>query len=132
MSKLEEKIKSILQKKHITFIPEYQPPDLRAGLYRFDFYLPEFNTMLEINGSQHYIYTSHFYKSKSDFLKAQERDRRKISYCLARGIKLYIIPYWDIEHIHTLNDILNPTYLARSKFHNDEAYRSHFSKDTTH
>ena len=86
---------------------------------------------IEYNGSQHYIYTSHFYKSKSDFLKAQERDRRKISYCLAREIPLYIIPYWDLDTIHSYKDLFRDSYLARSKFHNDEAYRSHFSKDIT-
>ena len=129
MSQLESHISSILNDAQLTYTREFQFHDLRNGLYRFDFYISSLDTAIEVNGMQHYVYTSYFYSSKSDFLKAQERDRRKIAYCLAHDINLYIIPYWDIERIHTINDIFNPIYLARSKFHNDEAYRSHFSKN---
>lgn len=129
MSQLENHILSILTKAQVPYTREFQVKDLRNGLYRFDFYLPTLNTVIEVNGAQHYVCTPHFHMTKSDFLKAQERDRRKIAYCLAHDIDLYIIPYWDIENIRTFNDILNPNYLAHSKFHNDEAYRSHFSKN---
>ena len=129
MSQLEKHISLILDIEQITYTHEFQFHDLRNGLYRFDFYIPSMNTCIEVNGMQHYVYTSYFYSSKSDFLKAQERDRRKIAYCLAHNIDLYIIPYWNIENIHTINDIFNPIYLAHSKFHNDESYRSHFSKN---
>lgn len=130
-SRGEQIINDILLSNHFNYEREKCFKDLRNGMYRFDFYLPELKIAIEYQGPQHYIYTSYFHKTKSDFLKAQERDRRKIAYCLAKGIKLYAVPYWDIKHIQTLNDILNPIYLARSKFHNDEAYRSHFSKDST-
>ena len=119
----EQHISSILKKEHIKYEQEKQFKDLYNGLYRFDFFLPNFNVCIEVNGQQHYVYTPYFYTSKSDFLKAQERDRRKISYCLARGINLYIIPYWELENIHTSRDIFKEEYLARSKFHNDEVYR---------
>ena len=128
MSQLEEHISSILKAEQITHTREFQFRDLRQGLYRFDFYIPSTNTCIEVNGVQHYIYSSHFYNSKSDFSKAQERDRRKIAYCLAHNIRLYIIPYWDIEHIHTSSDIFQEKYLAHSKFHNDETYRSQKTK----
>lgn len=130
MSQLEEHISSILRVNHIKFEREYQFRDLRNGLYRFDFYIPDLGAACEVNGIQHYMYSSHFYNSKSDFSKAQERDRRKIAYCLAHNIKLYIIPYWDIDNIRTSNDIFQEKYLARTKFHNDEVYRIHFSKTT--
>ena len=128
MSKLEQHISTILSNASISYCREFKITDLRAGLYRFDFYLPKQNVFIEVNGAQHYIYTSYFYKIKSEFLKAQERDRRKIAYCLAHDIKLYIIPYWDIESIRTSKDLFQQKYLATSKFHNDEAYRNHFSK----
>ena len=127
MSQIEDYIGSILFQEHIHFEREKQIKDLRNGLYRFDFYVPSKHAFIEINGLQHYIYTPHFHKSKSDFLKAKERDRRKIAYCLARGIKLYIIPYWDKEKILKSSDIFQDQYLARTKFHNDEMARSHFS-----
>ena len=128
MSKYENYISNLLRQANIRFFQEYTFKQLYNGLYRFDFYLPNLNTCLEINGMQHYIYTSYFYKSKSDFLKAQERDRRKISYCLAQNIKLYELPYWEIENIKTVEDIFQDKFLVYSKFHNDEVGRSHFSK----
>ena len=129
MSKYEDYISQLLTKSSIRFFREYTFPKCYNGLYRFDFYCPNLNACIEFNGAQHYTYTPHFHKSKSDFSKAQERDRRKISYCLAQGIKLYIIPYWEVENIYTARDLFQPQYLARSKFHNDEVYRSQKSKE---
>lgn len=127
MSTYEIQILKLLKSSKIRFFQEYTFPKCYNGLYRFDFYLPNLNTCLEINGAQHYVYTPHFHKSKSDFLKAQERDRRKIAYCLAQGIKLYEIPYWEVENIKTSKEIFQDRFLVRSKFHNDEVGRAHFS-----
>jgi hypothetical protein len=80
--------------------------------------------LCEVQGEQHYIYNKKFYKNKSDFLKAQERDRRKISYALAHGIKIYCIPYWEIENISSVEDLFSQKFLAKSKFHNDIVYRT--------
>lgn len=128
MSSLEKIVYKILSNSSIHFVQEKQFQDLHYGLYRFDFYLPESNTCIELNGAQHYSYTKIFHKNRSDFQKGQERDRRKIAYCLAKGITLYIIPYWDIDSITSLDDIFQEKYIARSKFHNDEAYRHQKSK----
>ncbi len=98
------------------------------GLYRFDFYIPSLNIVLEVNGLQHYVFTKQFHTNRSDFLKAQERDRRKISYCLANNIKIYCIPYWEIGNIKTFNDLFQDKFLARSKFHNDTAWRNQKTK----
>jgi len=34
-----------------------------------------------------------------------ERDLKKNNYCLARGIKLYRISYWDLEDLKTYEDL---------------------------
>lgn len=128
MSLFEDHIAHILHSSSLKYQTEYQFSDCYNGLYRFDFYIPSKKICIECNGIQHYTYTSYFYKNKSEFLKAQERDRRKIAYCLARGIKLYIIPYWDKDLILTSADIFQEKYRARSKFHNDQVARTHFSK----
>ena len=86
MSKNEEYILNILLKENIKFIREKTFSDLRKGKYRFDFYLPKYNICLEIDGEQHFKQISKFQKTKSDFLKQQEYDRRKNSYCLANNI----------------------------------------------
>lgn len=119
----EKKIASILQNEEIEFVQEYQIKDFRNGQYRFDFWLPELNTAIEYQGAQHYNFISYFFKGRSDYLKAKERDRRKISYCLAHGIKIYCIPYWEMDTISCFEDLTRPQYLAKSMFHNDEAWR---------
>lgn len=124
----ESKIVDILNKEHIKFEREYIFNDLRHGAYRFDFYLPRRKIAIEFQGQQHYIFTPHFHKTKTDFKKSQERDRRKISYCLAHNIKLYCIPYWELDNIDTYTDLTHPRFLAKTKFHNDIAYRN-FSSD---
>ena len=124
MSSLEKKVYDLLNGGHITFLREKVFKDCYNGLYRYDFYLPEQNIVLEVNGIQHYVFNKKFYKNKSEFLKAQERDRRKISYALARGIKIYCIPYWEIDNISTLDDLFAQKFLAKSKFHNDDVFRT--------
>ena len=105
MSNLELHILKILKKENISFIREKTFSDLRKNKYRFDFYLPKENILIEINGAQHYENISFFYKNRVEFKKAQERDRRKISYALANEISLYIIPHWEIQNIKNSKQI---------------------------
>lgn len=128
MSSLEQVVYRILVQANYRFEQEKQFKDCYNGYYRFDFFLPAQNIALEIQGAQHYEFTKIFYKKKSDFLKAQERDRRKINYCLAKGIKLYCIPYWEIENIKTFDDLFQDQFLAKSKFHNDEVWKQQKSR----
>lgn len=123
-SNLEEKIIKILNKERIKFIREKTYPDLKSGYYRFDFFLPEYNICIECDGPQHYKYTKIFYKNRQDFLKAQERDRRKNSYCLGHNILLYRIPYFEIDDISSFNDIIQDKFLVKDKWHCDYIAKS--------
>lgn len=125
ISSYEKKVIEILRAAGVIFETEKTFEDLHRGHYRFDFFLPRLNTILEVNGSQHYESTKAFYKNRTDFLKAQERDRAKISYCLANDIALYCIPWWDMDKIKDFSDLLNPSYRATTIFHNDNAYRGY-------
>ena len=128
VSSYEKKVIEILNREKIKFIKEKTFNDLHHGYYRFDFFLPEENILLEVQGRQHTEFTKIFYKSRSDFLKAQERDREKISYCLSHKIPLYCIPWWDMDKISSVKDLLNDAYLARTRYHNDNAYREYLKK----
>lgn len=110
MSQLEDKILHILLKDKIRFEREKTFTDLRKGKYRFDFFCPEIQggALIEVQGEQHYISNPKFFKSRKEFNAAKERDRRKISYCLAHNIPLYCIPYWEIEKITKATDIFKP------------------------
>lgn len=123
MSNGELYIMEILVKNGINFEREKTFSDLRGGLYRFDFYFPEKNICLEYDGEGHFSQIKKFYKNKSEFTRAQERDRRKNSYCLANKISLYRVPYWEIDNIKILDDIFKEKFLVRSKWHNDNLNR---------
>lgn len=119
MSKDEEHITKILLREHIKFEREKAFSDLKKGRFRFDFYLPGRNIIIECDGAQHFSQVKHFQKTRRDFLKQLEHDRRKNSYCLANGITLFRIPYWEIENIKKYSDIFQPKFLVKNKWHND-------------
>lgn len=122
MSNGEEQIISILNKDKISFEREKTFIDLRKRKLRFDFYIKDLDgapAIIEFDGEGHFLFVKKFYHSKSDFERAKERDRIKNEYCLANGIKLYRIPYWDLDKISKIKDILNPKYLVTTKWHND-------------
>ena len=126
MSKGEEKIIELLQKGRYKFEREKRFKDLKRGLYRFDFYVVGGRAIpcaIEIQGMQHYQYVNKFYHSRAEFEAAKERDRRKISYCLAHQIPLYIIPYWELENIHTAADLFNSRFRATSRWKNDQDWQ---------
>lgn len=122
-SSLEEHIIKILQKEKIKFQREKTYPDLKSGYYRFDFFLPQYNLLIEVDGAQHYKFSKIFHKKRQDFLKAQERDRRKNSYALSHNIPLYRIPCFEIENINTFQDILQDKFLVKDKWHCDNIAR---------
>lgn len=122
-SSLEEKIITILKKEKINFQREKTYPDLKFGYYRFDFFLPQYNLLIEVDGAQHYKFSKIFHKKRQDFLKAQERDRRKNSYALSHNIPLYRIPYFEIENINTFQDILQDKFLVKDKWYCDNVVR---------
>ena len=123
-SSLEEKIITILKKEKIKFQREKTYTDLKFGYYRFDFFLPQYNLLIEVDGAQHYKFSKLFHKKRQDFLKAQERDRRKNSYCLVHNILLYRIPYFEIENIKQFKDIIQDKFLVKTKWHCDEVARN--------
>jgi hypothetical protein len=60
--------------------------------------------------------------------KTQEHDRRKISYCLANNIKIYIIPYWELPKITSAAELFSDKYLARDRWKNDDDYEKFSTK----
>lgn len=121
MSKGENKIVDLLKQAHLYFVREKTFKDLKHGTFRFDFYLPNVlggDCIIEFNGEQHYQYVGKFYKNPVEWRKAQGRDMRKISYCLANNIQLYIIPYWEIDNIKCAADLFQPKFRARDRYKN--------------
>ena len=118
-SSYEQHIIQILRAAGVKFIREKTYSDLKGGRFRFDFYLPGFGCLIEVDGLQHFRQVAKFQRTRADFLKQQEHDRQKNSYCLANNIPLYRIPYWELSSIQSIKDIFNPKFLVKSKWHND-------------
>ena len=125
MSKGENKIVDLLNAAQIKYEREKTFSDLKHGKFRFDFYIKNVygaDCIIEFNGEQHYQYVGKFYKNQVEWRQAQGRDMRKISYCLANNIQLYIIPYWEIDNIKSARDLFQPKYLARDRYKNYTDY----------
>ena len=116
-SSYEEQVISILKKEHIHFQREKSFKDLKKGKYRYDFYLPDQNILLEVDGQYHFYPI----RGEQEFKKQKEHDRRKNSYALAHDIPLYRIPYWDLQggDIKKFNDLIKNKYYVSSIWHND-------------
>jgi len=76
-SKGELLIKVILDKYNINYIQEYKIPN-QIYKFRYDFYLPEHNLLIEFHGRQHYEFIPYFHKTEDNFLQYKQRDIFKI------------------------------------------------------
>ena len=87
-------VEKYLLKKNILFEKEKRFNDCKnINTLPFDFYLPKYNTVIEVNGSQHYYENELFEQS----LKERKRiDKIKKDYCINNKIGYVEIPYWLI------------------------------------
>lgn len=111
-SKGETAIRNFLTNNNIDFILHHTFVGLNGCGNKplsYDFYLPEFNILVEFQGIQHEKPIK-FSKSITDvevkkiFKRQQEHDRRKQEYAKLYNIKLLEIWYYDVDNI---NQILN-------------------------
>ena len=105
-SKGELKIENILKQNKIMFIREkiFNSCILPSGYHaRFDFYLPEYNTIIEYDGEQHYNDWGF-----GDLKQTQKRDSIKNQWCFNNNIPLIRIPYWHLDKL-CLEDLLLET-----------------------
>lgn len=104
-SKGELKISQILRENNINFEREKtfescRFPDTKR-LARFDFYLPDFNILIEYDGIQHFK-DLNFYRPLEYY---QKHDLFKNEWCEKNNIKLIRIPYYKLKEIK-LEDLL--------------------------
>jgi len=110
-------IETLLQENSIDFQKEYTIYDTYNNepmqKYRFDFFLPSYNIIIEYDGEQHSKPIK--YWGGLEGLKAtQRRDRIKTNYCLDNGITIIRIPYTHTNII--IDDLLeNSSFKVISK-----------------
>ena len=104
-SKGETCIETFLLNNNIIYIPQKEFDGLLGvgnGNLSYDFYLPDYNLLIEYQGEQHERYIKGFHKSKKDFRTQVEHDRRKKEYTQNNNIKLLEIWYWDYDNIESI------------------------------
>ena len=106
----EQNIEFLLKENNISYIKEFKFNDL--GLYRFDFYLPEYNRLIEFDGKQHFQECGGVWDKNDNLKQRQERDKIKNQYALDNNIDLIRIPYWERDNI-TIDYILGNKFLIK-------------------
>lgn len=102
----EDKISRYLLNNNILFIPQKTYDDLRGvggGKLSYDFYLPNFNLLIEYQGEQHKHPVSAF-GGEEQFKIQQEHDFRKREYAKLHNIELFEIWYDDFKNVEKILD----------------------------
>lgn len=100
----EEKIDSLLKSWNISFERQRSFHECRdKNALPFDFYIPEYNTLIEYQGEQHYKTIQRGSMSEDDALEnlalIQKHDKIKRDYCKINKINYIEIPYWENDDI---------------------------------
>ena len=89
----EKFIRNYLDKYSINYIPQKKFNDLKDKTYlSYDFYLPDYNILIEYQGKQHYEECTYF-GGKDTFEKQQLHDKLKREYAKNNGYKLLELHY---------------------------------------
>ena len=105
-SKYERKIRKFLKENNINFISQYKPVWL--GKMSLDFFLPQYNVAIEVQGIQHYKPIK-YWGDKETFQKVLDRDNLKRKLCEENNIKL--LYYTELNVNETNNTIKNTNKL---------------------
>ena len=99
-SKGEAIILTWLENNKVKFDAQYKLPNENMFCKRqyllADFYLPDLNLIIEMNGEQHYKYVEHFHTKDWTFEDQQIRDETLRAYCRDHRIDLLEIKYNEI------------------------------------
>ena len=110
-SKGERKICDFLIANNIKFTRQKKFSDCKnKRKLSFDFYLPDYNILIEYDGIQHFE-SFKFFGGEEKFIKRKINDEIKNNFCKNIKIELFRIPYYNFEII---KDILK--FLKRPDF----------------
>lgn len=104
-SNLENIVEKYLIENNIQYEYQKRFDDCRdKRCLPFDFYLPCFNTVIEVNGSQHYYENKMFWQSLKD---RQRVDKIKKDYCRKNNINFLELPFWYIINSEKYKELIN-------------------------
>ena len=85
---------------------------------KFDFYLPDYNAIIEYDGEQHFMPVDFANKgaelATNSYNKNLKRDEIKNKYCKDNDIRLIRIPYYEYDNIESiLTSELSDVFLCK-------------------
>lgn len=104
----QQRIREILSSNNIDFISQKTFLDFKfsdtKGTPRFDFYLPEYQIIIQYDGEQHYKKIFSF-DTQESFNQRKKHDLEKNQYCFKNNLTLIRIPYTHYNNLK-LEDLL--------------------------
>lgn len=115
-------LETIFNKYKIIAKSEWKFPDEKYR-YEYDFYLPDYNLLIEFHGIQHYEYTPYFHETYEIFKQRQEDDVIKKSLAWDKKIPLLEFNYLQLKHMTT--EQFEELVLNRINIKSNKAYSDH-------
>lgn len=103
-SKGEERVREWLESNNIKYETQKYFKEWDIGIHYFDFYLPEYNTIIEYHGIQHYSYNPYFHKTVENYEYRKEKDELKKNKAIEKGINYISIKYTNFNKIEKILD----------------------------
>lgn len=95
-SNLEYAVEEYLKQNNIEYIYQKRFDGCKnKRLLPFDFYLIDYNVIIEVQGSQHFYENDMFEQTLKE---RQEIDKIKKDFCITNNIGYLAIPFWHIEN----------------------------------
>lgn len=106
-SKGEIKVKEYLDLNNISYVQQKTFEDCYdVSKLKFDFYLPDYNCIIEYDGEQHFFPVDFANRgiewANKSFDNNKRKDNIKNEYCKNNGIKIIRIPYYDYDNIEII------------------------------
>jgi hypothetical protein len=101
----ERDVRAVLEELGIKYTKEKTFDECRNGkgnLLRFDFFLPDYNLLIEYQGIHHYKPANKKYRAKIIHEKTVTHDGIKSQFCSSKSIELLCIPYWERQEIRDI------------------------------
>jgi very-short-patch-repair endonuclease len=98
MSDLADKVEQLLKDTFPTYLLRKEKYVLYQNTQLFfDFYMPEFKLLIEVQGEQHYKFNKFFHKDVTDLNRQKYRDSLKTQWASENKQKLLILKYDEIK-----------------------------------
>ncbi len=103
-SKGEKRIAVYLDSTHVNYVMEKTFDDCLSPNnrhLRFDFFLPDYNILIEFQGHHHYKPVNKYRKAQISHNKTVRHDKIKRAYTFNSGLWLVEIPHWLVDEVET-------------------------------